>query len=375
MINYNHHIESCDKVHNLEQILKQYDNIKIDILDKLKKNCQDVVNHLWQIYLGVDYYCQNESLCSQCELLTHIQPQYMVNTPFQIKIGDYLILTKNKVDYPFLKINHNQIKGDVFTIKLLITWIINQHLEYYQLPLCIHLYNGFICNHYGYLLYKIPVINEELCHFDRLLEYKYSNNIVYGILTQLITLFHTLSKLDFSMGHPSQQSFLFDKTPCQYIYIYNNIRYNIQCDYTLKLSDLSESSLKFNNILLFPQNCVNELIHNHFKKTYCQIDNNMFVITKDVNPLFNNIKFTLPSSIDLYLVILSMMCNDNFFNTVMENQDCYDIWKSLWVDNQENMMEQRLIDMKENQPIDTLLSNIHVNINPYKNIFNNINVV
>ena len=119
MINNYHNIQYCDQVHSLEQILEQYEINKASILDLLKTNTSELKN-LWQFYLCMDQYCHNQ-LCSQCELLTHIQNDYVVNQPFKIKTGEYLILTKTKVYHPYLKCVDKKIKGDFFTIKLLIT--------------------------------------------------------------------------------------------------------------------------------------------------------------------------------------------------------------------------------------------------------------
>lgn len=375
MINRYHNMQCGDEVYSLEQILEQYQINKENILNLLKTNVNELVDHLWQYYLCIDHYCQQHALCSPCDVLTHIQYEKKVNVPFKIKSGETLILTKTKVHQPFLELHKNKLKGDLFTIKLLVTWIIEQHLNKMNLPNSLNLYNAFICNHEGYLLYQIPVINNELCRFDRLIEYKYNKEIVYGLLTQLTTLFHSLSSLSFSMGRPFHQSFLFDKEPCQYEYTYNNIRYKIDCEYTLKLSDLSHSSLIYNNTLLFPENCVNEMMFNHFNINCYKKETTYYIINNDcLNSYFMNTKINLPLATDFYLIILSMMTNDNFFNAVMENQDCYDLWKGLWSNGQEGLIEQRLIEMGEDQPVYTLLNDVQLLNDPYKNVFNNINV-
>ena len=364
MINLHHNIQYCDQVFSFEQILEQYEINKSHILDLIKNNPQNLV-YLWKHYLCADYYCQNLQLCSSCETLSHIQNEKQINIPFKSK-NNYMILIKNNIQKPYIKLVDNKMKGDIFTIKLLITWILEKTLNENILKL----HTGFICQHDGYLLYDIPVINEELCPFDRLIEYKYTKEIVYGLLTQVIVLFHQLTSFEFSMGRPYQNSLLFDKTPYYKEYIYNNLKYKIQCDYTIKLSDLTNSSLKYHHILFFPENCIHEMIYNHFNAPFKQNDN---TFTINLNQFDAN-KIILPQSIDLYLMILSMMSHDNFFNTVMENQDCYDLWKSLWVD-QESIIEERLIEMNENTQLHTLLKDIQLYIDPYKNAFNYMNMV
>jgi hypothetical protein len=348
----NHDMKSCDKNYSLNEILKNYHQIKKQILDDLKKNPNNIVNNLWFNYLSYDKTCQQN--CFQCQTLPHLAKDIVVNTPFKIKTGQTLMLTQTQVR-PFLKWTNDQIKGDVFTIKILITYILEDILKHHH----INLLNSYICNANGYLLYEVPTINDELCHFDRLVEYKYTKEIVYGLLCQVIVLYEHLSKYHFSHGRPNASSFLFDNRKCDYTYNYKNKKYNIVCDYTLKLADVSYSSIKYNNVVLFPQNNVTGLLCNHFHH-YKQQDETYTV------HLIDGLKHVLPRSIDLYLVILSMMKNDNFFNTVMENQNCYDVWKSLW-NNQEGLVEQRLIDNDEQ-----ILKGVKLYVDPYQHLFNYI---
>lgn len=372
-----HDIYTCKKVKSLEEILNLYDYHKKQIVELLKNNPSELINRLWTDYLNIDQTCQktNELKCSSCDLLSHVMDDNQeLNSPFKINSGESFILTENKMNKPYLKWSHKNIKGDFFTVKILVTWIIEDYLNKKNIPHSLHLYNAFICHHHGYLLYKIPTINNELCHFDRLIEFKYTKDIIYGILCQLTVLFNELSNLYFSLGNPATAVLLFDKTPCHYEYMYNNIRYKMVCEYTLKLADLSNSSIKVNNIVLFPQHDIMSLLNNHFNFNYYTVDNQSYIIKDDyLNPHFNSIKHALPVSIDFYLIILSMMNNDNFFNTVMENQECYDLWKSLW-QGQESIIEQRLIDMNHDD-LYRLLTTIKLHVDPYKFVFDNINVI
>jgi len=352
MINGYHDMKVGDQNYKLEVILKNYQAVKKQILNQLKTDSSSIVYQLWNFYLSQDKMCHAN--CSQCQMISHLSNDIIINEPFMIKTGQTLMLRQTAVR-PFLKWTNDQIKGDAVTIKILVTWILEDVLN---LPHTINLLTAYICRHNACLLYEVPTINEELCDFERLLEYQYTKDIVYGLLCQIIVLYQALSKQQFSHGRSHINSFLFNKTPCDYTYEYNKKSYHIQCDYTLQLADVSYSSIKYNNHLLFPHHTVVNILCNHFHSQHKQT--HTFVVND-----IEGIKHTLPLSIDLYLVILSMMENDNFFNTVMENQNCYDLWKNLW-QQQEGLVEQRLMNN------DKSLTEIKMYVDPYPYLFNYI---
>lgn len=383
-----HNINNFNEVKSIDDLLDQYENDKATVIKLIEENTTELLNTIYT-FLSIDNTCRKnlnknnqyaDFSCTRCEELSHIFDfdTYELNEPYIIQSGKLqglsLIVIENKIDELSLKWTNNKIKGDNFTIKILITWYIEHLFKCNNIPHALNLYTGFICNNKGYLLYKIPIINNEICNFDCIIEQKCNINIVYGILLQILVIFNELNKINFSYGNPVCSSLLFEEVPCDYNYIYDNINYNIKSEYTVKISSLDKSSITVNNIDIFPVcHQINSIINNNFMVKCTDTTNEcMFKINpRFLNSTFNHLKYTSPKSIDFYLLIISMMFNEDFFNIVINNEKCYGIWKCIWND-QHKIVENKIKNNMTDNNIFNVLKDIEMFIDPYKNIFNEI---
>jgi hypothetical protein len=220
----------------------------------------------------------------------------------------------------------------------------------------INLYTGFICGKQGYLLYEAPLINNQLCNIDCLFDNVDEKILIensYGILCQFIVIYDVLKSIQFSLGHSNKFSFLFSNKPCSYEY--KNI--NINCKYTVYLSDLSYSSVKINNVQYSVDQHINMMKNNNAYER----KNNQYRI-KDF------VKNNLPLSIDFYLLLSSLSEDDYFIYIIKESPETYALWKKLWVNYDEVLIKLKA-RYEEDQNYDELLQNIWLHDNPTDVLF------
>ena len=118
---------------------------------------------------------------------------------------------------------------DPFTNEVLITTFINDYLDFYHLPTTYRLHTAFVCGEDGYILYETP----ELYYIQPSLK------VAEGIVYQLISTLHCLSKQQFTHGSLTQDSLSLVKRGCDYDYDGVLIAY----DFTVKLGNFKLSSI------------------------------------------------------------------------------------------------------------------------------------
>ncbi len=285
-----HNINHLENICNIDSLMNEYQKDKLHILDLLKNNPTKL--NLWEL-LGNDTNCRrkmkNDSdfACSNCTNISKIINLDYIGEPFTCGNID-LLLTETKVTRPYLHVD-KKIKGDAFTLKILFLWLIQDTLT---TPNFIELKTAFICNHVGYLLYKAPTINHQLCDFDNLKKID-----LYGILSQIIVIFNELKKINFILGNPSIYSFLFDEKACDYNY--QNI--NIKSDYTLCIADVSQSSAIINGKQITVDH-IGELHQNNYIK-YIEIKEDQYKLKNHYT--IEDVK--KKQGLDFYLILSSIL--------------------------------------------------------------------
>lgn len=366
-----HHLKYMNDVQDIDYLLDEFEQDK-DLITHLLKTKPDKLTHeIWTELLANDNNChvnlkniEHDIACTHCQHMMQIVDlaTYNVGDLFNItmgkKTGDRMIIIENEINNVYLKwASKNKLKGDNFTVKILITWMVEDIFHRADLPHALKMITSFICNHVGYNLYKIPTVKGELCTFEMLLDKKKVGDIVYGALMQLVVILNELNKYQFSLGNAHINSFLFNDTKCNYEYNKNDI----VCPYTIVLSDLSKSSLVVNNVLLFPEsNKVMGIMNNNFNDIrYKSINNDKYVIDEYVfDTIFDKIKYQIPS-IDFYLILLSMREYPVFLETIKKDERCKKLWSFVWGDS-------TITDEY------TILKEIELYKNPMQHILNNI---
>lgn len=204
-------------------------------------------------------------------------------------------------------------------------------------------------------------------------------NMVSGILKQLIVVLHFLNKYSFIHGHPSINFLTFSKKP--YLVKYNDITINCPVTLHLKPSFLTSMSYEDDNgqqiRLVGKKHCVyQEIINTYpvenldvtlsYNPRNVHIDNDIPMIENLNSHIiqcykignqsynFNNYmnKYGMPllhSSYEFYCFLVALLCEDNFYDTFMEDENLRSIWYSLWkISEYESMMDE-LIRLKGNE--------------------------
>lgn len=358
-------------VQDIDYLMNEFEQDKDNIVYLAKKNPKELVSSIWNELLAYDNNChvmmkniEEDIACTHCQHMMQMTDmnQYNVGELFKVtygkRKGDSMIIVENEIKHVYLKwVSNNKIKGDNFTIKILVTWLVEDLFTSAGLPHALQMVTSFICNHVGYSLYKMPNVKGELCTFGMVLEQKKKDAVVYGILLQLVVIMNELEKVSFSFGNPSINAFLFDGKVCDYDYQ----KKEIKCPFTMVLSDMSKSSLKINNVLLFPNNSINSVMNNNFMDSgYKSVANDKYII-KDYlfDIVFDKVKYQLPS-IDFYLILLSMTEEPIFMEVVTKNEQCKNLWQLIWGEKVVNEYDF------------TILKDVELYKNPMQHILNNL---
>lgn len=365
-----HHLKYMNDVQDIDYLLDEFEIDKDHIVNALKTNPNEVINDIWTELLAHDNNChvnlrnvEHDIACTHCQHMMQIVDlaNYNVGELFSITLGkrkgERMIIVENDITQLYLKwASKNKIKGDNFTVKILVTWLVEDLFHRADLPHAIKLITSFVCNHAGYTLYKMPTVKSELCTFDMLLNGKKVADIVYGVFMQLVVIMNELKNVQFSLGNAHINSFLFSDSKCNYEYY----KKDIVCPYTMVLSDLSKSSIMVNKVLLFPEsNKVMGIMNNNFNDIrYKSINDDKYIIEEYVfDTIFDKIKYQIPS-IDFYLILLSMKEYPIFVETIKKDERCKKIWSFVWGDK-----------INDNDDY-TILKEIELYKNPMQQILN-----
>lgn len=361
-------IKYMNDVIDTDVLLVEYNKNKMYINKLIEKDPKTLVNILWKI-LTNDKYCMiqmnkenmndNVISCVNCQNIIELTTENLYDL-FKFN-DDYMMITSCELSLIYLKyVTNNKIKGDNFTIKILVTFYIEHLFKNSKIPHALNMITSYICNHVGYSLYKMPTIEGNLYALSSLVEtldYDILNSIMYSIMIQLIVIFNELHKIKFSFGNPTINAFLFDSKKCNYVYD----NFMIESDYTMILSDLSKSSMMVNNVLFFPEcNKINNIVNNNFIDIGYQLKDNHYIIHDYlIDGIMDYVKYKLPTSVDFYLVILSMVQDPTVYDIIINNEKCNKLWNLIW--------SGQTIDIKSNS-----LKNIKLHLNPTNYILTNL---
>jgi hypothetical protein len=364
-------IKYMNDVIETDVLLVEYNKNKNYIVKLIENDPKKLINNVWKI-LNNDKYCMvnmnKENLlqddvisCVHCDnLLEYVGDDLYDLFPL---LEHYMMITATEVRNAYLRqVSGNKIKGDNFTVKVLTTFYIEHLFKNAKIPHALNMITSYRCNNVGYSLYSMPTVKGELFALSSLVDTLYPedplklNDIMYGILIQLIVIFNELQKINFSFGNPSINAFLFSDKVCKYEYA----GFLIECDYTMVLSDLSKSSMVVNNVLYFPEcNKVNGVINNNFMTNNFTVKDKQYVIHEYLlDGVMNYTKYNLPSSADFYLTIVSLAQDPIVYDIIMNNEKCHKVRDLIW--------SQQIIDL--NDP----LRNTQLHMNPSEYVFNNL---
>lgn len=346
-MNYNdkyHHLKYMNDVQDIDYLLDEFEIDKDHIVNLLKTKPNEVTSSIWNDLLAQDNGChsnlknmEHDISCTHCQHMMQIVDlsNYNIGELFSVtigkRLGDRMIIIDSEIGPTYLKwTSKNKLKGDNFTVKILVTWMVDDVFHRSDIPHGLNLVTSFICNHVGYSLYKMPTVKGELCTFDMLLDKKKVNDIIYGVLMQLIVIMNVLGNVAFSFGNAHINSFLFSDIPCNYEFKKNDV----VCPYTMVLSDLAKSSVMVGNVLLFSEsNKVSTIMNNNFNDVRYKSKGDKYVIEEYVfDTIFDKIKYQFPS-IDFYLILLSMTAYPIFVNAIEKDDKCKKLWELVWGDN------------------------------------------
>lgn len=292
------------------QLLQLYQDQKNLILKNIDT---DKILNLWKDYLSHDQHCYNNN-CYICDKMKHLVKEIKYDEP----VDNNLIITKNNIDQLSIKLNNNILCVDLFTGKVLMTWIVEQLLTDKQLPNFLNLHIAYICNTTGYTLYTAPLIKEELGTIDKI------EHFSYDLLIQLFVIFDVLKEANFILGKPNKNILLINSNPCSYKYKNKKII----SPYTLMLANLTNSSITYKNTTvktcsLFKNkyNCHNYYnYNNYYIIKYLDLDN----------------KECYPTSFFFYLLILDLQ-------PLIKEKEAVDLVNKIWIDKQD-ITSQLLFD-------------------------------
>lgn len=278
---------------------------------------------------------------------------------------------------------------DPFTNNIFINWYLNYQLDCLGIPNLIHMHIAYQCRENGYSLYEYPDIGRirHLQEYPELLHHcgrpsptskaddktPLSNEVVEGILKQLMATMHALQKYDFSHGGPSSRNILFKNEPCAYMY--DGV--HIDCPVTIKITDLHNAGITINNIRLYNKSVIadEEIMRKDFKPVIETVEITPFSFDRSAKPekhtvyklqdpnknlketiLFMYIKHLgLPiyqSSFDTYAYMIVLMAERSCYTTVMNNTKLYKFWRNMWLPRDFETIQDRILKLhKTSDPV------------------------
>ena len=446
--NYNN-ISACNECVDVNQLLKDYENNNLKAIDLLFKNPDEFIKHAWKPHgtLLYDNECRckmgegdvkSAFSCYNCKNLKRLVDFRLdsVYQPFQIECGENLglslILVKNDILHPKLFWDSNSadkariylrrystlqscgtpndisnmkcLRGDPFTIRILIDWNIEKYMKDQGLSNTLKNYTSYICGQHGYSLFEYPTIG----NFKKLLfnkEYLKENyldpTITKGIIQQLVIILRNLSRINFTHGNPSFKSIFFNKK--KFVYTKDGVKF--KSPITILFSNYLYSSLMINNVHISSKTsesdihlqrasftpdisvksipssyctnyvgqknetvvCTNTKVcpNNETTKKLCLISEdrtNFYKLTNDTIDIYTNMRhigFPLfVGSFDFYCFIVSFMCCKKFFESIYADEELYRFWAMLWSNEDIATIESKIRVYHDDDNVDNLSEKI-----------------
>ena len=209
-----------------------------------------------------------------------------------------------------------------------------------------------------------------------------NDTVVLEILKQLIVILHFLSKYAFIHGRPCIEYLQFTNKPCVYKYgdiqvespvtlhldpsLYTSLTYETDDGEFIRMKSINQFSLN-SELINFPIESVDIMVNYKPKNT---VDNyNIPLITDLRNHLVYCYKvgnkldklislhtsFGVPilqSSFEFYCFLISLLCEDSFYTTFIENHKLRTIWYSLWKESEYEKVNNDLLKLKTKDVIE-----------------------
>ena len=283
---------------------------------------------------------------------------------------------KNIIDY---------IGLDPFSNNMLINWYLNNKLSELDIPNVIAMHTAYVCSSKGYSLYEYPNIGRirHLQEHPELLEHMgrpsptataddkvpISKDVVKGIIMQLFAVLHALKVYDFSHGGPSSRSILLKNSVCSYMY--DGV--HVECPITIKLCDLYHAGITVGNKRLYNKSVIadEELLKKPFKPIIdtATITPFSFDRSGDISETITIYRLKDPqkhlqesviylylkylglplyqSSFDAYGFMISLMADRAFYTTLMNDESCYLLWRSMWLPEEFETIQDRILKLHQ----------------------------
>jgi hypothetical protein len=209
-----------------------------------------------------------------------------------------------------------------------------------------------------------------------------NESVVFEILKQLIVVLHLLSKYAFIHGRPCIEYLNFTNKPCVYKYgemqvespitlhidpsLYTSFTYETDEGEFLRLKSYNQFNLH-PGYLDFPVESVDIIINHKPKNTpdnyniplILELRNHITYCYKIGNKLKKLLDFhtnfgapLLQSSFEFYCFLISLLCEDSFYTTFIENQKLRTIWYSLWKESEYESVNMELLKLKTKDKIE-----------------------
>lgn len=286
--------------------------------------------------------------------------------------------------------NLQYLMCDPFTNELLINWLLDTIFENLELPHINRLYTGFVCGDAGYTLRQYPTIGyvAGLQGFSEVVDQGSTSprptakadvrlplrrDVVLGILQQLAVTLQVLAGYDVTHGAPSGYSLLFDGKPCSYRY--DDI--HVTCPITLKLTDFRFASMSIESatkpIRIFPYQVETEAYLSRFPfipkiqtsvhvPFDCQdgicVQGPMeryatFMLDGETMNIMLSARHSgvplFASAFDAYCFLITLMVEQPFFTTVINDPGLNQLWRSMWRPDEIMTINERLMSLHHHE--------------------------
>ncbi|HSW76962.1 MAG TPA: hypothetical protein VLG50_07940 [Candidatus Saccharimonadales bacterium] len=297
---YNHNIHRDSTIH-INDIFNMYQKDKQNMIQLLKTDIDKLI-HLINTTPCRDY-CYKDNKCFHCLNMFYLNDNIVINEPFIVLKQWYMMIDEvlNKI---YLKKINGQLVGNQLTMKTLITWTIEDLFNQHLLPHALKLELQYCCHHHGYMLYRVPVMNGELCHFNDFI-HQFNDQLpelAYGLLCQIIVIFNELKSLYYHHQDINLDIFLFDQKKCSYKYRKNLIK----SPYTMILCNMDDVIVTINDTILLFNNNNN---HHDYNNKHVEQKDNLFKLDMDD---IEQLKCPYMTSIDFYMIIV-LLFKKQFF--------------------------------------------------------------
>lgn len=422
-------LDYCDG--SIDRFILRYYMERENIMAILEESPEELIQNLWRgkSFLSTDNDCQfrvgqgNEYtsfMCTQCKILDGLVASKVniVNHPFPIEcgkhVGEKLVIRKMNISETTIFIdreaaernrlflfNNPELLGcgtenlkdkkylvsDALTNNILVDWVVSKIMIANKLPHAWTIYTGFLCHKEGYVFQesylslldleqiKDFIIVKETPRAQAETNKSFRNDVVDGIIMQLLAFFIALEGQQFIHGNAYIKSLGFLRKPCAYSFDGQNVT----CSVTLKVGGFENSSIAFNNNILYSYNPLSMpyLTKGNFSSNIVSVSGNMagcetkdfickpetfntYSIGEESIVFFSFLRNSgialYPGSFDFYCFMVALIYNKTFYNTIMRDKKLYIIWSMMWLPEDIYIIDKRLIVLHQDGAEPTTLA-------------------